>query len=549
MQKYNLKEYSGNPIDFPEFISNYYLTLAAYEVADAEKIRKLVLCLKCSAREQYMELVNQAPPPPAAAGAQPAPLFSNWAAFKVAFERRIFPEGTQRIFRKAFYERTQRPGESIQEFTSALNTVAERAFGPQLSWPDNIRAIVKDQWWTNINPLIQQGLLIFADEPLADLVTKARKLEVHLPVSTVVHAVALERQPRAEPTCYQCQQVGHIAAQCPQRTNTKPNKGYQGKGQRQATSPNQAQGNNNQVAYRNAPPNNVAANDVQCTKCARKGHLAQTCRAYNLQCEVCQKMGHVKQVCRGGNQRNAAAQQVPPQYPQQIQPAQQQQYQQPVHQQQQYAPIAQQKYPSQAQQPPQQQQFAQPVVQRQQVNVDGKTRCYQCGQYGHMQRSCPTLNRVNCAEEQYDPPYNPQYNPQDDAYGNPAEQLQASLRQQYQEYDRQNCINVAGNHDGVEYEECIPPMRDYPRPEEPRKGKAYLTKMLQKWDWTQTDTHDEAIAVLQNERMQDDQQLIHHSLTQLGANWGRALPMYPVRFRTTDGKMKIITMGADDSSI
>ena len=217
------------------------------------------------------------------------------------------------------------------------------------------------------------------------------------------------------------------------------------------------------MAYRNAPHNNVSAKDVQCTKCARIGHLAQTCRAYNLQCETCQKMGHVKQVCRGGNQRNAATQQVPTQYPQQ---AQQQQYAQPV--QQQYQPPA--------QQPPQQQQFAQPVVQRQQVNVDGKTRCYQCGQYGHIQRSCPTLNRVNCAEEQYDP----QYDMHDDAQGNPAEQLQASLRQQYQEYDRQNYINVAGNHDGVDYEEHIPPMRDYPRPNEPRKGKAYLTKMLQK---------------------------------------------------------------------
>ena len=109
----------------------------------------------------------------------------------------------------------------------------------------------------------------------------------------------------------------------------------------------------------------------------------------------------------------------------------------------------------------------------------------------------------------------------------------------------QNCINVAGNHDGVKYEEHIPPMRDYQRSEEPRKGKAYLTKMLQKWDWTQVDTHEEAIAVLQDERMQDEQQLIHQSLTQLGANWGKALPMYPVRFRTTDGNMKILTMGAD----
>jgi len=118
MQKYNLKEYSGNPIDFPEFISNYYLTLAAYNVADPEKIQKLVLCLKGNARDQYMELFN----------VNPAPVFVNWAAFKVAFERRIFPEGTQRLFRRAFYERTQKRGESIQEFTSALSTMAERAF-------------------------------------------------------------------------------------------------------------------------------------------------------------------------------------------------------------------------------------------------------------------------------------------------------------------------------------------------------------------------------------------------------------------------------------
>jgi len=68
----------------------------------------------------------------------------------------------------------------------------------------------------------------------------------------------------------------------------------------------------------------------------------------------------------------------------------------------------------------------------------------------------------------------------DDAQGNPAEQLQASLRKQYQEFDQQNYINVAGNHGDVGYAEYIPPMRDYPRPDEPRKGKAYLTKMLQK---------------------------------------------------------------------
>ena len=123
MQKYNLKEYSGNPIDFPEFISNYYLTLTAYNINDNEKVQKLVLCLKGDARDQYMELV----------GGDPPPAFENWAQFKGELERRIFPEGTQRLFRRAFYERIQRRGEGIQEFTSALNTMAERAFGPHMA--------------------------------------------------------------------------------------------------------------------------------------------------------------------------------------------------------------------------------------------------------------------------------------------------------------------------------------------------------------------------------------------------------------------------------
>ena len=61
------------------------------------------------------------------------------------------------------------------------------------------------------------------------------------------------------------------------------------------------------------------------------------------------------------------------------------------------------------------------------------------------------------------------------------------------------------------------------------------------------DTHDEAIAVLQDERIQDEQQLIHQSLTQIGINWEKALPLYPVRFRTSDGHIKSISLGADDT--
>jgi len=113
MQKYNLKDYSGNPIDFPEFIINYYLTLASYNIDDEEKIQKFVLCLKGNARNQYMEIFN----------VDPLPEFRDWAEFKAALERLIFPEGTQGLFRRAFYERTQKRGESIQKFTSVLNTM------------------------------------------------------------------------------------------------------------------------------------------------------------------------------------------------------------------------------------------------------------------------------------------------------------------------------------------------------------------------------------------------------------------------------------------
>ena len=51
------------------------------------------------------------------------------------------------------------------------------------------------------------------------------------------------------------------------------------------------------------------------------------------------------------------------------------------------------------------------------------------------------------------------------------------MKKKYQEYDQQNYINVTGNQDEVEHEEF---MCDYPKPEDTSKGKAFLTKMLQK---------------------------------------------------------------------
>ena len=56
-----------------------------------------------------------------------------------------FQREQMRLFRRVIYDRIQKKSESIQEFTTALNTMAERSFGPQAAWPDNIRAIVKDQ--------------------------------------------------------------------------------------------------------------------------------------------------------------------------------------------------------------------------------------------------------------------------------------------------------------------------------------------------------------------------------------------------------------------
>jgi len=95
MQKYGLKEYSENSIDFSEFISNYNLT---YNVDDDGKIRKLVLlvCLKDNARYQYKELFNN------------DQFYDNCGDFRAALEPRIFPDGIQRLLRRAIYDRVQR---------------------------------------------------------------------------------------------------------------------------------------------------------------------------------------------------------------------------------------------------------------------------------------------------------------------------------------------------------------------------------------------------------------------------------------------------------
>ena len=68
----------------------------------------------------------------------------------------------------------------------------------------------------------------------------------------------------------------------------------------------------------------------------------------------------------------------------------------------------------------------------------------------------------------------------------------------------------------MDYEEFIPPMRHYPDPWEDMKEKAFLTKILQKWDLYQTNTHSNATEILQDVRIQNEHQFIHHSLTQMG---------------------------------
>jgi len=53
--------------------------------------------------------------------------------------------------------------------------------------------------------------------------------------------------------------------------------------------------------------------------------------------------------------------------------------------------------------------------------------------------------------------------------------------------------------------------------------------------WSQIDIHSNAIAVLQDVRLQDEQQLIHQSLTQNETHWGSQITVYPIRFRSSDG--------------
>ena len=270
---YKIEPYNGNPADFPEFLSEYYLTMQAYNHNDDTMIKRLVLYLKGSAREIYLAIMSNDCPP------------QEWTELKNALETKILTGDPQRVFRQAFYERKQKLNENVIEFAYNIRTLAERAFGVQQNWNLVTKAIVKDQWWAGIKQNIKNALILYTGDDFDDLVEKARLIEINLSHLNSVNTFKNDNKSKKDLLCFICQQAGHVSKNCPK------NKKVAIKDEKPLQSMLRQPSQNNQ--------GNV--NNMKCTKCSRTNHWTKDCRARNLQCTKCGKLGHIELVCRTTN--------------------------------------------------------------------------------------------------------------------------------------------------------------------------------------------------------------------------------------------------------
>ena len=276
-----IEVYNRNPADFPEFISEYYLVMDAYNIKEEMMIKRLVLYLKGSVREIYLNIMRTVPPP------------NTWANLKTALEAKILIGDPQKIFRQSFYDRKQKSNENVTEFAYHIKVIAQRAFGEEAEWNNTTKAIVKDQWWIGINPTVRNALILYSNEPFESLVQKAQLIESSL---TYVSAINVVNKSKRELICYNCQQPGHGSNNCP----LKQNKQVMFKGESPSKPILKQNSNNNNNNYNNQGMNE----SKKCTKCARVNHWTRDCKATNLQCKACGKMGHVQSVCRNTNAQN-----------------------------------------------------------------------------------------------------------------------------------------------------------------------------------------------------------------------------------------------------
>jgi len=164
-QRLPVNQYGGDPVDFVDFMTDYYMYASAYGWSDKIMIQRLPLYLKGAAREAFNQIDKRT--------------VVEWSRIKDALAEKLISGDIGRILRKKFYSRVQNSNESVSEFAFHLSTLAEKAFGEKKKWTEQTNKLVEDQFWSGIQSHLKAALSLVEYENFDELVKKAMRIEMN----------------------------------------------------------------------------------------------------------------------------------------------------------------------------------------------------------------------------------------------------------------------------------------------------------------------------------------------------------------------------------
>ena len=322
-QKLPVDQYGGDPVDFVDFMTDYFMYASAYGWAERTMIQRLPLYLKGAAREAYNQIDRRE--------------IIQWAAMKDALSEKLISGDVGRIIRQKFFTRTQKSGESVSDFAYHLSTLAEKAFGSKAEWPAQTRKVVEDQFLKGVHHHISAALSLADYANYDELIKKAMRVEMnstsinrqsvtYTTGSDLVTMGKIERpsstkslvddnsesqktwvktrhssindSPRNQQlvTCFKCNRIGHYANQCKFSFSS-------------ANPPKSSSNSNSPILKRRDSP---VRDNRTCFACGKYGHITRDCRSRTLtkspqrdtvnihghiKCFSCGNFGHIARSC------------------------------------------------------------------------------------------------------------------------------------------------------------------------------------------------------------------------------------------------------------
>jgi len=305
-QRLPVNQYGGDPVDFVDFMTDYYMYASAYGWSDKTMIQRLPLYLKGAAREAFTQIDKRT--------------VVEWSKMKDALAEKLISGDIGRILRKKFYNRKQNVNESVSEFAFHLSTLAEKAFGERKKWTDQTLKLVEDQFWSGIQNHLKAALSLVEYANFEELVKKAMKIEMNSNIvpTRSVFATEIKSFERPQKSIIRKSESedesdGYVSPKM-QRSNqfdnnqmTKPQNNQNSNFNRGNRSPNLTRSN-----FQNNSPNferrNFGKRIPRCYNCNKVGHFSNQCwfkeqsfpaNPSNIKtCYTCGKRGHTSNVCR-----------------------------------------------------------------------------------------------------------------------------------------------------------------------------------------------------------------------------------------------------------